>query len=308
MQLSKLIKLPLRTIWKHEAQDFTKWLAAEENLALLSETIGITLANPQTEVGVGKFNVDILADDEDNNRKVIIENQIEKTNHDHLGKLITYASGLNAELCIWIVAKAQEEHEQAIQWLNENTTENANFFLIEIEAWQIGESLPAAKFNIVTKPNDWAKIIKQSGRGDNKVTDFRLQQKDFWDKVREYGEENCQYIRSWRNARPQQWHDIAIGLTQAHLRATVNSRETCVVMDFYIPKDTSLFRTLEAKRSDIENELGYALEWRELPEKKASSMGVKQSGDFQDESQQDELAKWIVDKAEDFARVFRKYL
>ena len=161
MKLSKLIKLPLRTIWKHEALDFTQWLAEEDNLALLSDAIGITLANPQTEVGVGKFSVDILADDEDNNRKVIIENQIEKTNHAHLGQLITYASGLDAELCIWIVARAQEEREQAIKWLNENTTENANFFLIEVEAWQIGDSLPAAKFNIVAKPNDWAKTIKQ---------------------------------------------------------------------------------------------------------------------------------------------------
>ena len=115
MKLSKLIKLPLRTIWKHEAQDFTKWLATEENLALLSETIGITLANPQTEVGVGRFSVDILADDDDNNRRVIIENQIEKTNHAHLGQLITYASGLNAELCIWVVARAQQEHETGYQ-------------------------------------------------------------------------------------------------------------------------------------------------------------------------------------------------
>ena len=113
MKLSKLIKLPLRTIWKHEALDFTQWLAEEENLALLSDAIGITLANPQTEVGVGKFSVDILAEDE-NDRKVVIENQIEKTNHAHLGQLITYASGLDAELCIWIVARAQEEHEQAL--------------------------------------------------------------------------------------------------------------------------------------------------------------------------------------------------
>ena len=199
MKLSKLIKLPLRTIWKHEAQDFTKWLATEENLALLSETIGITLANPQTEVGVGRFSVDILADDDDNNRRVIIENQIEKTNHDHLGKLITYASGLNAELCIWVVARAQQEHEQAIKWLNENTTENVNFFLIEIEAWQIDKSLPAAKFNIVAQPNDWAKAIRQRGRGSSEATDLQLQQQEFWDKVREYGEENSKYVRSWRS-------------------------------------------------------------------------------------------------------------
>ena len=294
-------------IWKHEAQDFTKWLATEENLALLSETIGITLANPQTEVGVGKFSVDILAEDE-NDRKVVIENQIEKTNHAHLGQLITYASGLDAELCIWIVARAQEEHEQAINWLNENTTENANFFLIEVEAWQIDNSLPAAKFNIVAKPNDWAKIVKQSGKGNSEATGLKLQQKEFWDKVREYGEENSKHVRGWRSTRPRHWYDISIGSTQAHLTARANSREMFVAMDFYINSNTDLFHALKAKQSEIEGELGYPLEWWELPEKKASSINIKQPGDFQDEKQQDALVKWIVDKAEEFTKVFKGYL
>ena len=307
MKLSKLIKLPLRTIWKHEALDFTKWLATEENLALLSETIGITLANPQTEVGVGKFKVDILAEDE-NDRKVVIENQIEKTNHAHLGQLITYASGLGAELCIWIVAIAQEEHKQAINWLNEKTTEDANFFLIEVEAWQIDNSLPATRFNIVAKPNYWAKTIKQSGKGNSEITDLKLQQKDFWDKVREYGEENCQDVRSWQSTRPQQWYNISIGSTRAHLRARVNSREMAVALGLYITEDMDLFRTLEAKRTGIESELGYVLEWEPLPEKKSSYIGTKQPGDFQNEEQQDMLVKWIVDKAEEFTGVFRKYL
>ena len=308
MKLSKLVKLPLRTIWKHEARDFTKWLATEENLILLSETIGISLANPQTEVGVGRFSVDILADDEDSNRRVIIENQIEKTNHDHLGKLITYAAGLDAGVCIWIVARAQEEHEQAIQWLNENTTENVNFFLIEVEAWQIDNSLPAPKFNIIAKPNDWAKIVKQSGRGNNEVTSLKLQQKEFWDKVREYGEENSKHVRSWRNTSPRHWYDISIGSTGVHLVARINSREMFVAMDFYINENTDLFRALKAKQSEIESELGYALEWQELPENKASFINIKHLGDFQDEKQQDMLVKWIVDKAEEFTKVFRKYL
>ncbi len=277
-------------------------------MALLSETIGITLANPQTEVGVGRFSVDILADDDDNNRRVIIENQIEKTNHAHLGQLITYASGLNAELCIWVVARAQQEHEQAIKWLNENTTENVNFFLIEIEAWQIDKSLPAAKFNIVAQPNDWAKAIRQRGRGGNEATDLQLKQQEFWDKVREYGEENSKYVRSWQSPRPQHWYNISIGSARAHLAARVNSREMFVAMDFYIREDTDLFYDLESKRTEIEKELGYALEWWELPENKASSINVKCSGDFQSEDQQDELVKWIVDKAEEFTKIFRKYL
>ncbi len=120
-KLDKLTKVQLRDIWKHEALDFTQWLALQENLDLLSEEIGLDLQNPQTEVSVGSFNVDILAED-DAERKVIIENQLEATDHDHLGKLITYGSGLDAEIIIWIVKKAREEHQQAITWLNENTT------------------------------------------------------------------------------------------------------------------------------------------------------------------------------------------
>lgn len=127
MNIGKFQKVALREIWKHEALDFTQWLALDENLELLSDVVGVNLINPQTEVPVGKFNVDILAED-DNGKKVIIENQLEQTNHDHLGKIITYAAGLQAETVIWVVSSAREEHQQAVSWMNENTTENANFF------------------------------------------------------------------------------------------------------------------------------------------------------------------------------------
>lgn len=309
MKLSKLIKLPLRTIWKHEAQDFTKWLAKEENLLLLSETIGITLANAQTEVGVGKYSVDILAyDDDDNNRKVVIENQIESTDHKHLGQLITYASGLDAEICIWVVARAQQEHEQAIKWLNENTTEDVNFFLIEIEAWQIDKSLPAAKFNIVAKPNDWLKAVKQKGRGSSELTDIQLQQQEFWNKMREYGEKTSENIRSWQSARPRHWYNISLGSTRAHLAGRINSRDKVISMDFYIGDDEDLFHSLESKQREIEKQLGYELQWRQLPEKKACIIRVERQGDFQDEDQQNELVEWMVEKAEEFTKVFKKYL
>jgi hypothetical protein len=142
IQLSKLVRVPLRKVWKHEALDFTQWLALLENIEALGEVIGMQLADPKTEVGVGQFHVDIVARDE-NDRTVVIENQLESTNHDHLGKIITYAAGVGADVVVWIVERAREEHEQAIKWLNENTTEHANFFLLQIEAWKIGDSLPA---------------------------------------------------------------------------------------------------------------------------------------------------------------------
>ncbi len=307
MELSRLTKLPLRTIWKHEALDFTQWLALPENLELLAETIGVDLMNAQTEVGVGQFNVDILAEDE-NGHKVVIENQLENTDHDHLGKLITYASGLQAEVCVWVVARARQEHEQAINWLNENTTEGANFFLIEVEAWKIADSLPAPRFNIVAKPNDWAKTIKQQSSGGSKMTDLKLQQQAFWEKLREYGEQNGKLVRNWRKALPQHWYNIGIGSTRAKLAAKVNTQDSYVGLELYIYQDTELFYELQAKKSEIESKLGYSVDWQELPERKASRVIVTKSGNFQNESEQDELIAWLVSKADEFTKVFKKLL
>src|SRR3989339_408754 len=122
--LSKLNKVDLRDVWGHEALDFTNWLAQQENLDALSEEIGVDIKLIKTEANVGKFSVDILAEEESSGRKIIIENQLEDTNHDHLGKIITYASGYDAEIIIWVVRDVREEHQKAIEWLNEHTDEN----------------------------------------------------------------------------------------------------------------------------------------------------------------------------------------
>jgi adenosyl cobinamide kinase/adenosyl cobinamide phosphate guanylyltransferase len=306
MELSRLTKLPLRSAWKHEAIDFTNWLAGEENLQLLSETIGVELMNAQTEVGVGLFHVDILAEDE-TGHKVVIENQLESTNHDHLGKLITYASGLGAEVVIWIVSRAREEHEQAINWLNEHTTEEANFFLIEIEVWQIGDSSPAPRFNVIAKPNDWAKTVKQSGSG-NKVTELKLQQQSFFESLREYGSKNAKYIKSWQTPRAQHWYTIRVGSSQAKLSATINSKDNKVAVEVYINDSKDLFHKLHANKDEIESKLGMKLDWQELPDKKASRIIVTHSGDFASGKDADGLISWITETADNFAKVFPKYL
>ena len=155
-RLGKMTKITdLRSVWPHEANDFTKWLAEEENLSLLGDAIGIELELEERESSVGSFSVDILAKESGTNRRVIIENQLEDTNHDHLGKLITYASGKGAEVIVWIVKRARDEHRQAIEWLNQHTDGNIGFFLLEIELCQIGSSEKAPRFNVVEKPNDW---------------------------------------------------------------------------------------------------------------------------------------------------------
>src|SRR5947208_1681225 len=124
MALGKLKKVDVREQWKHEANDFTKWLSQEESLQLLGNEIGYDIVLLNTEAACGDFNVDILAEEESTKKKIIIENQLEITDHDHLGKLITYASGHVASIAIWVVRDVREEHRKAVDWLNEHTDED----------------------------------------------------------------------------------------------------------------------------------------------------------------------------------------
>lgn len=151
----------LRKVWPHEALDFTPWLAKDENIAILGNEIGMEIAVDGTESAVGDFSVDIIATDIATGQKVIIENQLEDTNHDHLGKLITYAAGKDAQTIIWVVKHAREEHRAAIEWLNNHTDDDIGFFLCEIHLYKVGSSNPAVKFSVIEKPNDWIKSVKK---------------------------------------------------------------------------------------------------------------------------------------------------
>lgn len=306
IELGRLVQVPIREVWKHEAQDFTQWLALPENLEYISEAIGVELVDAQTEVSVGQFKVDILAKDE-NGRRVVVENQLEPTNHDHLGKVITYAAGLQANVVVWIVRQARAEHEQAINWLNANTTEDANFFLFQVEAWKIGDSRPAPLLNVIAQPNDWAKEVKKSADG-NPSSELKLLQAAVFERVRELGDQSAKFARRWRQARPHHWYDVAIGSSQAHIALTLNSRDKRVAVEIYIKDNKELFFKLQGQREVIESELGLELEWAELPEGKASRIITKRSGDFTDEAQVDDLVNWLVATADEFARVFPKLL
>ena len=158
--IGRLIEVDVRELWRHEQYDFSNWLAKDINLEYLNDILGLTLTDVDKEVYVGPYRCDLVAKDETSGITVIIENQLEGTNHDHLGKIITYASGLNAKVMVWIVKEAKEEHRAAVEWLNNNTNNDVNFFLIEIHAYKIGDSDPAPKFEVVEKPNDFVKRSK----------------------------------------------------------------------------------------------------------------------------------------------------
>lgn len=185
--LGRLKKLELREAWETEAGDFTPWLAREENLKLLGDAIGIELECEAQEKNVGPFRADILCKDTATNDWVLIENQLERTNHGHLGQLLTYAAGLNAVTIVWIAERFSDEHRAVMDWLNERTDEKINLFGLEIELWQIGDSPPAPKFNVVSQPNDWTRTV-QDAASSAEVTQHQQIQLRFWTAFRQFME------------------------------------------------------------------------------------------------------------------------
>jgi len=304
MNLGRIEQVDLREIWKHEATNFTKWLAKPENLDLLSEEIDIELSLIDTEYNVGRFNVDIFAEELSADRKVIIENQLERTDHDHLGKLITYASGLDAEVIIWIVKDVLEEHQQAVDWLNENTDEKINFFAIRMEVWKIGNSEPAPKFHIISKPNNWTKSVKQSVQ-KSALTETKLLQLKFWDDFKQYAAENNLNLRL-RKTNPQHWYDLSFGRTDCHIGLTINSQKKELACEIYIPNSKETFEQFYNQKNDIDSILK-DLEWMELPTKKASRIKKKTKGDFKNEKKWEEYFEWLGKTAIQFQETFNKY-
>jgi hypothetical protein len=303
--LSKLNKVDLRDVWGHEASDFTNWLAQQENLDSLSEAIGIDIKLIQIEANVGRFNVDILAEEESSGRKIIIENQLEDTNHDHLGKIITYASGYDAEIVIWIVREVREEHQKAIEWLNEHTDENISFFLIKIELWQIEGSNPAPRFDVLVSPNEWAKAIKTNPPG-GELTDTKLQQLDFWTKFKDFVRTKDANIRL-QTPRPQHWYNVSMGSSDAHVALTLNSRENLLGCDIYINRNKDLFNFLRERKEDIEKEIGEKAEWVDAPVASRIKISKGVSEVF-DQNEANHYFAWLFEKTILFQKVFGKYL
>jgi len=300
-KLGKLVKVDLREIWKNEEYDFSKWLAGDENLALLSDEIGIAISLPEKEALVGKYSVDILAEEEGTGRKIVIENQLEKTNHDHLGKIITYAAGHDASIVIWIFKDITEEHRSAIDWLNENTGEDRLFFAIKIEGWRIDDSNPAPKFQVICKPNEWAKVVKHSSESKD-LGETELKKLDFWTKLKSYASEKK--IPLFRQTpAPQHWYNISIGSSEAHIGLTINTRENLLGCEVYINDNKPLFQFLKSKRDYIEQLLDGKLEWIEA-KKACRVVQRKENADIDDEATLTVQFDWLIDRAIAFDKVF----
>ncbi len=329
MELSRIEEVNnLREVWKTEAE-FTSWLSLEENLELLGKEIGISVSLIKTEASVGKLRVDILAE-EYAGRKVVIENQLEQTDHDHLGKITAYASGFDAEFIVWIAKSIREEHKRAIDWLNKNTVETVSVFAIEITVWKIGNSLPAPKFRIVAGPNDLARIIEPAGsskviqsRGkssnkSSKLSPEKLHLYHFWTDFKEYAqkyaEDNNVTIKlASVNPKEPSWYNIWLISAKAYIELLTTRNE--LSCDLRIKESEELYLALDSNKDAIEEDLSEKLEWMGVISRetsKAKQWKIRLTGDshinIQDKDKWPEYHSWLLEKVLDFQRVFIPYI
>jgi hypothetical protein len=306
MPLAQLKKVDLRAEWKHEASNFTIWLSQQENLVLLGDELGYDLVLVGTEASVGNFYVDLLCEEQSTKKKIIIENQLEPTDHDHLGKLITYASGHSAGVAVWIVREVREEHRKAIDWLNEHTDEAIEFYLLKIELWQIGDSPYAPKFELVCKPNGWARSVREAS-AQGALSRTNLDQLEFWTQFKTYALSQGSSVRPQKPS-PQHWISVSVGSAEACISLTVNSLRGLLGCELYIYDNKDLYARLLRCKREIEGELGEAVEWMELPRKKASRIKISTLGSLSERKGWDDHFVWLLKHAEQFQRVLSRYL
>ncbi len=311
--LGKLEQVSLRSIWSDESGDFTPWLAKPENLALLGDTLALDLEPEDEEVAVGPFSADILCKDTSDGSWVVVENQIEKTDHRHLGQIMTYAAGLGAKTVIWISAKFQDEHRAALDWLNENTKDDISFFGLEIELWKIGTSTPAPKFNIICKPNDWSKAVKkQADTPAGATTPHKQLQFEFWTALRDRLLSNSS-LKPHR-AAPQHWLVVPIGRTGFQLNAIVSAwnsvtgvfdvPEIRVELGFTSAQAKAHFAALEQKKDEVARLIDLPLVWHNPPERNQCRIYVRTEKDFTDKKNWPACFEWLQLYLERFAKVF----
>ena len=307
--LGTLSKVELQKYWDKEDKDFTPWLSKEENMELLGEAIGMDLELKETEhlvndcKSVGGFKVDILAERVDTEEEsfVVIENQLRETDHKHLGQLLTYASGIKAKAVVWIAKEFDEEHRRALDWLNENSSEDVSFFGLEIELWKIEDSLMAPKFNVVSKPNDWFKNFRKEAQ---KPKEGDLMRESFWTEFVKYMKKETTSDLNFRNPYPSQCYDFSIGRSGFLIRLTVSSQKNRVGCKLRIVETEKGWATLYKDKQLIEQELNAKLEWQESPEKKSSVIAQYKEGNFQNREEWPQLFAWLKERAEAFHNTF----
>ncbi len=306
MNFGELERIEPRQIWRREDSDFTPWLARPENLRRLGNAVGIEMELERTEVSVGTFFADMLATDTQTGLRIIIENQIEKSDHDHLGKLLTYAAILDVATVLWITTRFTEEHLRTLDWLNSHTSDEIAFYGVEFELLRIGDSLPAIQFNVVSHPNEM--VRRTAVALTENISEPKRQQLAFWTKfsvkLRDVGEFSVQ------NPRPQNWFNVSLGKTGIYLANICNTWDCFVGVRVYISGKiaNAMLPYLESRKSEIESVIGETLSWNPSPEKQDKVILLKRPIDFGNPADINEAVDWMVEYTLLFRKAFSKII
>ena len=308
--LGRIQEVDLRKVWAQEAEEFTPWLA--KHISELGDSLGLDLEFQSQEAPVGKFSLDLLAHEAGTKRTVIIENQLEPTNHDHLGKLLTYAGGYDANVIVWVAKEFREEHRQALDWLNQHTDDDTEFFGVMIEVWKIDGSRPAPHFKTIAAPNEWQRKAARSVRAGS-VSEKNRRYESFFqgliDALRE------KEFTKARKAQPQNWYSFSAGHARRVQYSASFAQGNKAQVHVYIDKPNErewnkrLFDQLHERKDTIELEVDEKLKWERLDHRKASRISTVRTGSIDDEK--DELKNiedWMVDRLLTFQHVFSPIL
>ena len=305
--LGRLEKVDLRDIWEKEDTHFTPWLARDENIELLGSAIDMDLVVEKIEKEVGPFNADILCKDIATNNWVLIENQLERTDHKHLGQLLTYATGLDAVTIVWVASQFTEEHRATLDWLNKITDKQYNFFGIKIELFKIGDSKVAPVFNVVSKPNNWSRSISSAASKieNEDLGETKLFQLKFWTALGDSIKEKNDSPLKVQKAHPQHWYSFSIGRTGVQLNAKFNTKVEKLSIEFYILNNQEIFDALEKEKDLIEKEMGEKLSWQPLPNRSASRIQIDRLDSIlENEKDWQKYIDWSIEKLEKFYHIF----
>ena len=307
IDLASIERIELREVWKDEAANFTPWLA--ENISRLGEALGLDLELQETEAAVGSYSLDVLATDLNGGRTVVIENQLESTDHNHLGQLLTYAAGLDANVVVWITKEFRDEHRQALDWLNQHTDEDTDFFGVTVEAWKIDGSRPAPHFNLAATPNGWRTEAVKRSRGQTRVASERQERYEaFFQRLIDTLREEHRFTNA-KKASPVNWYSFTTGYSRIGYGANFSGQREARV-EVYIDyqdgeRNIQLLEALEQHKEQVEAELHQSLDWQRLENRRACRIVVTRDGSIDDD--EDALAEtqtWMIDTLLNFKRVF----
>lgn len=306
--LGRLVRLDPREIWPNEANDFTPWLL--ENGDLLGDALGLEIELTDREHEVGDYYLDLIGEDLTNDCPLVVENQLSRTDHSHLGQLLTYAAGTDAKTVVWVAPTFREEHRQAIDFLNALAESGARFFAVELHVVRIGGSEPAPLLNVVAKPNDWHAAASASTRAARTGSVKGHLYAAFWQKALNAARELEPSISGDRKIGARHWLTIERPTPLAKIGFAF-ARSERLRVELYIYRGTpaanlELFHRLFREKDSIEAQIGSSLSWEELAGKRACRIALYRDGGVQNEDRHDEYVAWLVDGLQKFREVFNR--